>query len=512
MRLPRILVGIVVAGAAVGAAAAQGAVSGPVPASGPATPFAPGCNGAPQSGTIYFNTEPEAMVDANPVNPNNLVGTHQQDRISTGGANGLGTSVSTDGGQTWQRLVVGQLPRFSRCSGGTAANGGDYERATDPWVSFGPDGDAYQISVSFNDTRDLANAVIVSESKDGGFTWGPNRVLIRDQAPTAFNDKESITADYTNANYVYAVWDRLIYPNERSKGQSFEHAAAFRGPIMFSRSTDGGTNWQTRQIYDPGQNDQTIGNQIVVLPNGELVNGFNLLRYDKKSVDGQKITGGAVAVMWSTDKGATWSGPRIVSALQAADVRDPRDGALVRTGDIIPEFASDERSGTKNVYAVWQDVRFSTNGQLNAIAFSKSTDGGRTWSMPRGINTVRTTQAFTPMVRVDDQGNIGVTYYDFRFDTTASPTLDTDHWFLRSTDGGNTWSEQRVTPTSFDMRTAPYARGYFVGDYAGLTAEGTRFTTFFTAAIPPYTDARASAGSPSDAQNRTEVLAANITP
>jgi hypothetical protein len=60
----------------------------------------------------------------------------------------------------------------------------------------------------------------------------------------------------------------------------------------------------------------------------------------------------------------------------------------------------------------------------------------------------------------------------------ATPALETDVWFTRSTDGGTTWSEERVTPTPFDMRTAPVARGYFTGDYEGLAALGTRFWAF----------------------------------
>jgi hypothetical protein len=89
------------------------------------------------------------------------------------------------------------------------------------------------------------------------------------------------------------------------------------------------------------------------------------------------------------------------------------------------------------------------------------------------------TQAFTPAIRVDANGNIGVTYYDFRNNDPATPALETDTWFTRSTDGGATWSEERVTPTSFDMRTAPYARGYFLGDYEGLDNIGNGFTPFF---------------------------------
>ena len=47
-----------------------------------------------------------------------------------------------------------------------------------------------------------------------------------------------------------------------------------------------------------------------------------------------------------------------------------------------------------------------------------------------------------------------------------------------------TWNqpESRLTPTSFDMRTAPFALGYFVGDYEGLDNAGNVFTPLWVAA------------------------------
>jgi len=455
----------------IGAVPAAAVVDAPVAASGP-TPFAPGCNGA-QSGTLYLATEVEPYVDVNPQSTGDttarLIGVYQQDRYSNGGARGQGTSVSANGGRTWRILTPPNLPRFSQCQGNPL-----YERATDPWVSYSPNGAAHQITLSFNDRANLDNAVLVSKSSDDGNSWSAPKTLIRDTNPAVFNDKESITADHTDSRYVYAIWDRLVFPNERTHGQSYLHAAAFRGPTYFSRSTDNGETYsRARSIFDPGQNDQTIGNQIAVLGDGELVNVMTVFRNDNRSK-----SRATVSVMRSTDKGSTWSGEIRVNQLGTVGVTDPETGHAVRTGDIIPEISSDERAGNDDVYVVWQDARF--NGfQRDQIAFSRSENGGRTWSAPVRISTHNETQAFTPQIKVDANGAIGVTYYDFRNNVAATPSLETDVWLTRSTDGGRTWREERVTNEGpFDMRTAPDARGYFVGDYEGLTALGSTLYPF----------------------------------
>ena len=266
--------------------AGDAAVDRRVAASG-ASPFAADCNTQPQSGTLYPNSEVEPWIDVDPTSAAdsdgpNLIGVYQQDRYSSGGARGLGTSVSTDGGASYTRLSAAQLPRFSQCAGNPL-----YERASDPWVSFGPTGTAHQISLSFNDTANLDNAVLVSRSTktQGGTTWSAPITLRRDTSRSVFNDKESITADQNpGANgqqYVYAIWDRLVFPSERSRGVSFLTTAAFRGPTWFARSTDDGATWEpAHPIYDPGQNDQTIGNQIVALGTTDLVNVFTEFNND----------------------------------------------------------------------------------------------------------------------------------------------------------------------------------------------------------------------------------------
>jgi BNR/Asp-box repeat len=420
------------------------------------TPFNATCAGPGQEGTLYLNAEVEPWVDVNPARRRNLIGVWQQDRWSTGGANGNLTGVSFNGGDSWFRPTP---PPFSRCAGGTAANGGDYARASDPWVSFSPNGDAHQIALAVESATLGPTAILVSSSRDGGVSWGAVNTLIRDEDGTRFfNDKESITADPTDSRFVYAVWDRLAGENLN------DPAADFFGPTYFARSTDGGQSWEpARSIYDPGLNDQTIGNQIVVLPNGRLVNVFTLFKNGVASI----------AAIFSDDRGETWSkDPVIIDLLGTIGVTDPADGAPVRTGDILPEVAVDPREGTDDVYVVWQDARF-TAFDRDQVAFSRSGDGGLTWSGTARISSNIATQAFTPSIDVNRRGRVAVTYYDFTSDTPASPTLDTDYWVTRSRDGGATFSSrERITPQSFDMRSAPIARGFFVGDYEGLASEG----------------------------------------
>ena len=43
----------------------------------------------------------------------------------------------------------------------------------------------------------------------------------------------------------------------------------------------------------------------------------------------------------------------------------------------------------------------------------------------------------------------------------------------------------RITPASFNIRNAPFARGYFLGDYMGLDNAGNSFVAMFGQAFTP---------------------------
>ena len=433
------------------------------------SPFPAGCGGS--GGVNYVNAEVEPHLAVDPRDANHLVGVWQQDRWSNGSSRGLLTGVSFDGGATW---ITRQVP-FSNCSGGTAANGGDYLRATDPWVSFGADGAVYQSTIATSGGTFAAgssNAVLVSRSADGGRTWSDPVTLIRDGS-AFFSDKETITADPTDAHFAYVVWDRIDTHDQ--------------GPTYFARTIDGGATWEpARAVYDPGPGQQTIANLIRVLPDGTLV---NLLARLVGTED--VITDGALEVIRSTDHGAPWSAPIRISQFRPLGARDPTTGQAIRDGSIVPQMAV-APNGT--LYAVWQDARFT--GTRDAIALARSTDGGLTWSAPVRVNTDPGVAAFTPQVHVRADGTIGVTYFDLRSDTADPLTLPTDYWIARSADG-IAWTETRVAAT-FDLAGAPLAGGaFFLGDYMGLASAGTAFLPFFVRTT-------------GDFANRTDVFMARI--
>ncbi len=435
--------------------------------------FAPGCEGTPATGTAYTNAEVEPWIAVNPRDLNNLVGVWQQDRWSNGGAKGLVTGVSFDGGRTWARRTAA----FTRCTGGNSGNGGDYERASDPWVTMSPDGIAYQSSLSFNGqvlASGSSSAILVSRSADGGGTWSSPATLIRDGSGF-FNDKDSITADPTDARYVYAVWDRLN--------------AAGTGPAYMARTIDAGASWEAaRPVYDPGPASQTLNNQIAVLSDGTLV--LFCTQFD--TGPGNKVSAW-LAVIRSKDKGITWSAPVMVSPVQALGTQDPDVGTPIRDGANLGAIAV----GPGGVLAVvWQDARFSA-GLRDGIAFSRSNDGGLTWSNAARINRDPSVQAFEPSVAIRADGTFGVAYFDMRSNTSDPADLPVDYWIARSTDG-ITWRESRVAGP-FNLALAPNAGGLFLGDYQGMTSIGTLFVPFYAAV------------NNGDLVNRTDIFASLVS-
>jgi hypothetical protein len=404
------------------------------------SPFPTGCNGS-QNGTNYPNATVESYIAADPANPLHFIGVWQQDRWTNGGASGLLSAATFDGGAAWTRSSAA----FTVCSGGT------WGRASDPWVSIGPDGRAYQIALALGSSDAGPYGIIASTSSDGGLTW--NLPVTLDVDPTADDDKEAVTADLVHPGYAYAVWDRYIAPLT---------------PALLSRTTDGGATWSPYQIVNNGISGvfSTTSNQIVCLPDGVPLNVFVLSR-----------TSSFVSVLRSLDSGVTWSAAISVAQDDSIATVDPKTQQQIRDGGLVPAAAVDRSTGV--VYIAWQDARFSV-GQREGIAMSQSSDDGLTWSAPVQVNQAVNTQAFTPAIAAAN-GTIAATYYDFRKDNNDPNVLLTNLWRVTSTDGGNTWTESPIAGP-FDMLSAPVVNGMpFLGDYSAL-ASGGNFLAFFTVA------------------------------
>ena len=101
--------------AAVGVSASTFVADPLVQVSG-ASPFA-GCTAdARAAGTVYLNSEVEPWIDVNPTNADNLVGIWQQDRWDNGGARGLVSGRSVDGGLRgqWSSSPASRSARAAR--------------------------------------------------------------------------------------------------------------------------------------------------------------------------------------------------------------------------------------------------------------------------------------------------------------------------------------------------------------------------------------------------------------
>lgn len=424
--------------------------------------------GVPGTNVPHWEVEPWLAV--NPTNPANLVAVWFQDPSDLfRGGRGLVAAVSFDGGMSWKNVVI---PGFTLCSGGIAHN------IFDPWLSFSPNGDLY-VSGGGAGVRGNGNlgppfTILVSKSTDGGVTWGPVVTLIEDK--NSFQDKESITADPADPSLAYVVWNVSL------------------GAVMFARTTDGGQSWEpARPIYNPPSYNLPIGNQIVVLADGTLVNFFSEGQRQNDGGAGFHFDPGTLSVIRSRDKGVTWepNKPIQIAEIKTTQcsgstagfpcVTDPETGQLVRDAIIFFDVALDPNNG--NLYLQWTDGRFS-DFQFPSVAFSMSTDGGFTWSTPIKINQTPTNippgnqQTFGHSIHVAPDGTVGVAYYDFRFND-PSPGLLTDYWLVHCdagadcTDPANWSDENRLTSASFDMEKAPSLGGsLFVGDYQGMASDG----------------------------------------
>ena len=459
------LAGVALAGLLPSTVQAQSFQLGPLVELSQPNPLA-GCNsGFLPPGTMTLNDAAEPTIAVNPVHPNNMVAAW-----IGGDFQNVITAASFDGGSTWQQVP---LPVTS------CASSQPYGGAGDPTLSFASNGDLYaSVVVGFSFSAKL---IATCKSTDGGLHWSAPTLMDPEIEPT--NDGEVIVADPTDARLIYNSWTQSNVKNHTW--------------LEFTRSTDGGQTWEpARTLFEPQPQSFADDPQVFVMPDGALV-----MLYQFYTAQANKPVRYSIGLLRSSDHGKTWSGP--TQAFMTTPVLRPDGSGAAATADpetgepvndhFSPMYAVDPRSG--NLYVVWEEGRFS-GFQYNDIAFSMSSDRGATWSAPIRINQTPLNipagnrQSFFATVAVAANGTIGVSYYDFRFNT-PTPGLPTDCWLVQchptasnpATDPANWGNEVRLTDSSFNMEScAILGDGFFLGDYFGLApAGGGGFVAAFSA-------------------------------
>ncbi len=135
--------------------------------------------------------------------------------------------------------------------------------------------------------------------------------------------------------------------------------------VMLSKSTDGGRTWSTAMAI-PFSYENAAG-RFAVSPKGalHLVYGRN----PDPTVNGH----GEIFYRGSTDGGATWSEPRVLT--------DEPPAALL--GQYFPNISV---APNGRVDVVWWDTRDDRGIRSNDVYYSYSLDDGKTWSKNQRIS------------------------------------------------------------------------------------------------------------------------------
>ena len=367
--------------------------------------------------TPEVTTPNEVTIAINPTNSSNLIA----------GSNLRFYYHSSDAGMSWYQ---GVLPP------GTWG---------DPSVLFDVNGKGYYAHLANLSSGYFIDRLIVHRTSDGGVSWSDSVEV--GYRPPKQQDKEWLAVDMTSSlhrNTIYMGWTEFDSYGSTDPMDSSR--------ILFSRSTDAGFAWSTPlTISDVGGNcfddDSTTEGAVPAIgPDGEVYiawAGPHGIMFDR-STDGGQTFGNDIFVT-SQPGGWAFNIPGIYRA----------NGLPVTACDV----SNSAYRGT--VYVLWSDQR---NGLDNTDVFLiKSTDRGSSWGAVKKVNTdLSASHQFFPAIDIDQStGYIYVVYYDRR--NTAGN--ETDVYLARSTDGGETFSDEKISEAPFD----PMASIFF-GDYVDIAA------------------------------------------
>ena len=179
----------------------------------------------------------------------------------------------------------------------------------------------------------------------------------------------------------------------------------------------------------------------------------------------------------STNNGASFSTHLIATRM---DVWGTQDGSRFPGTFRVPSmvYFDVDRDDPDMLYAAYFDTTNIVNGQRNVdIYFTTSVNQGTTWSEPVIANGDADPPGdqFWSWIEADYAGRIHMVYLDSRHTVQNDNVTNGmfDAYYAWSGDGGQTWSEHRLTPGSFNSNNDGLPRGsQFLGDYLGLSVAG----------------------------------------
>lgn len=350
---------------------------------------------------------------------------------------GLSTATSTNG-TSWQRF------KLSRTFGGhTFLIGFDPSATVD---SAGRYFVAYGVSDGGSNS---ANGIVAASSSDGGASWTKANRVTFNSGGNLFDDKMWIAADAnagsTFRDRLYVAWDRNTSTNQiLYVSYSSDHGQTWSAPIK----VNDGTSKFERVIYA----------FPAVAPNGTVY--VLWLDYAKNKIFIDKSTNGGVS--WGTDVVA--ASPNIGFGVDIGC-----NGGRSMTP--APQMAIDANG---NIYVVFaKNANAPGSGTNLDVYITKSTNGGATWSAPLRVSATSTGQQYNPTISIDSLGRINVSYLDRRDD---SNNCRTNTYLSRSTDGGATFADSKVTDVDSSFDGNPNGPG----DYQGIACVGSTAFPYFS--------------------------------
>ncbi len=364
-----------------------------------------------------INHPEEPSITMNPANPNQLVA----------GANIRSYYFSVDGGSTWTR---GQLTSPL------------YGVWGDPCLITDTAGNFYFLHLSNPPGSNWIDRIVCQRFDINNNVWTDGTYMGLNG--TKAQDKEWAVVDSAN-NTIYVTWTQFdeYGTNDPSKYSN----------ILFSKSSDMGETWsnavQINEISgDCRDSDSTVEGAVpAVGPNGEIYVAW----------------AGPVGIVFnrSLDGGQTWLDSNIFVSDQPGGWDYNVPGIYRCNGLPITSCDVSQSIYRGTIYVNWTDQRNGTGD--TDVWLSKSTDGGNTWSTPLRVNDDPPgKQQFLSWMTVDGaNGNVDIVFYDRR----NYDDLNTDVYLARSTDGGETFENIKISESPFYPES-----GVFFGDYTNITA------------------------------------------